>query len=153
MEKQIPNGLRSTFIVHAAVALVSGAALMFIPGRALTLLGWVPAMVQLPESELSVPGGTFVDPVLVRLLGATLLGLAYMSFRFWQIKACTWAQAMPVVQFETALCALSVIALLIGLYRMERGIPLVGWLILLLYAAFFVAWGLFLGQGRRATAG
>jgi len=153
MAKEIPNGLRNTFIIHAVIALIFGAALMFIPGRALTLLGWVPEQVQLPQSELSIPGQTFVDPVLIRLLGATLLGLAYLSFRTWQMKAPTWEQAMPLVQFEGVLCALSILALLIGFYRMEREIPLVGWAILLLYAAFFIAWGLFWGQGRRTLAG
>ena len=150
MNKDIPNGLRNTFIIHAAVGLVFGAALTFIPGRALTLLGWVPANVQLPQSELSIPGQSFVDPVLIRLLGATLLGVAYLSFRTWRIKACTWEQAMPVVQFETVLCGLSIVALLIGFFRLERAIPLIGWLVLLLYAAFFIAWGFFWRQGNRA---
>ena len=137
MNKRISNELRITFIVHAAVALVFGAAMMFIPGRTLTLLGWVPELVQLPDSELSIPGQTFVDPALIRLLGATLLGLAYLSFRLWQLKTPTWEGVMPVVQFEAVLCALSILALLIGFYRMELEIPLVGWAILLLYAAFF----------------
>jgi hypothetical protein len=150
MNKEIPNGLRNTFIIHAVIGLLFGAALMFIPGRALTLLGWVPQNVQLPQSELSVPGETFIDPVLIRLLGATLIGIAYLSFRTWRIKACTWEQAMPVVQFETVLCGLSIVALVIGFFRMQRAIPLIGWAVLLLYAALFIAWGVFWREGNRA---
>jgi hypothetical protein len=150
MNKEIPNGLRNTFIIHAIIGLAFGALLMFIPGRALTVLGWVPANVQLPQSELSVPGETFVDPVLIRLLGATLLGIAYLSFRTWRIKACSWDQAMPVVQFETVLCGLSIVALVIGFLRIERSIPLIGWAVLLLYAVLFIAWGYFWRGGNRA---
>ena len=78
MEAPISKSLRVTFLVHLIVGLVLGAALLLIPGRTIILLGWVPEQVQLPQSELSVLGQTFVDPVITRVLGAALLALGDM---------------------------------------------------------------------------
>jgi hypothetical protein len=139
MERSISNSLRTIFLVHLIVALIFGATLLIVPGRTLELLGWIPDMVQLPESDLSVPGGTFVDGVLVRLLGAFLLAAAYSSFRGW--RAERWDQVSIVVQMEFVLCALGVIAVLIGMYLLDRPIPIIGWVIAALLAVFTLLWG------------
>jgi hypothetical protein len=139
MERSISNSLRTIFLVHLIVTLIFGVALWLVPGRTLELLGWVPKMVQLPESELSVPGGTFVDGVLIRLLGAFLLAAAYSSFRGW--RAERWEQVSIVVQMEFILCALGLIAVLAGLYLMDRSIPIIGWVIAILLAVFTLLWG------------
>jgi hypothetical protein len=59
------------------IALVFGATLWIVPGTTLRLLGWVEEMVPLPGTEVSIPGTTFVDDVLTRLLGAALLAFAF----------------------------------------------------------------------------
>ena len=83
MDKPVSKGLQITFLAHALLSLVFGLALLLVPGRSLSLLGWVPEWVQLPDSDLSIPGSTFIDPLITRLLGAALLALAYLSFRCW----------------------------------------------------------------------
>jgi hypothetical protein len=55
MATSYSNRLRNTFIVHAFVATLLGGALWLIPGRFLTLLGWVDEFVQLPESTIACP--------------------------------------------------------------------------------------------------
>jgi hypothetical protein len=152
METPVPKGLQTTFLVHAIVGLVLGLGLMLVPGRSLTLLGWVQAMVQLPNSELSIPGQTFVDPLVTRLLGAAMLALAYLSFRCWAKAIHTAKEAHLIVEFEAVLCALSIIAILIALFTMNRTPGAIVWVVLLVYVAFFAAWGFFWLAGRKLVS-
>jgi hypothetical protein len=105
----------------------------------LTLFGWVGEFVQLPESGLSIPGQTFVDPFITRLYGAALLALAFSSFLGW--KAKRWEQVAVVVKQEAVFCLLGVAAFFAVLVLAERPMPLSGWGVMLLLAAFAVAWG------------
>ena len=140
MDTPISNSLRVTFLVHMIVALVLGAALWLIPGRTMSLLGWVPAQVQIPQSELSIPGTTFVDPVITRVLGAALLALGYASFLGW--RASRREQVSLLVQMEFVYCVLAAVAILAGMFTMGRPMPLIGWVLAVILVAFAVAWGL-----------
>jgi hypothetical protein len=151
MDQPVPRGVQITFLVHAIVGLVLGLALLLVPGRSLSLLGWVQPWVQLPNSDLSIPGQTFVDPMITRLLGASLLALAYLGFRCWAKAVHSWREAHLIVEFEAVYCAVSIIAILIALVTMERTAVMIVWVCLLIYAAFFVAWGLFWLAGRKQT--
>jgi hypothetical protein len=139
MDKSISKGLRSTFLVHMIIAAVCGAALLLVPGRTLSLVGWVPSWVQLPESDLSVPGTTFVDPVITRVLGAALLAMAFSSYRSW--RAHQWGAVALLVQLEVTFCVLGALVILAGMFTTERAMPfrLVSSIIL---AGFALAWGL-----------
>ncbi len=152
MDKPVPKGLQITFLAHAILSLVLGSALMLTPGRSLSLMGWVQDWVQLPESDLSIPGQTFVDPLITRLLGAALLALAYLSFRCWSKARQLEKETRLVVEFEAVYCALSILAILIAMLTMDRSGGVIVWLILLVYAAFFAAWGIF-WQAQRKQAG
>ena len=120
------------------LALVFGGLLYLIPGRTLIGLGWVPAQVGLPESELRIPGGTFVDPVITRIVGAALLALAYSSFRGW--RAARRQDVHFLLQLEAVFCVLSVGAFLAGLLLWERAMPTIGWVFASLFAVFGAAW-------------
>ena len=139
MDSQISSTLRTIFLVHMLISLVLGAGLWLIPGRTLEFIGWVPDMVPLPDSDLSVPGGTFVDSVVTRLLGAALLALGYSSFAGW--RAERWEQISLVVQLEFILCALGFVGTLAGFYLLERPVPLIGWVIAVMLAVFTLLWG------------
>jgi hypothetical protein len=140
--------LRSTFIVHMVIGGLLGAAIFIVPGRTLTLLGWVPQWVQLPDSELSIPGQTFIDPVIIRLLGATLLALAFSSFLGW--RAGKWGEVALLVQTELVYCALGALAFIAGLFLLDRPMPVSGYVLLVILVAFAVAWVVALRQGSRA---
>ena len=149
MEKPISNRLQITFLIHCIISAIIGAAMWLIPGRILTLLGWVDESVRLPGSELSIPGWTFVDPFLTRLLGAALLALAFSSFLGW--RAERWSQVAFLVQQETVFCVLGVVAFFYVLARGMRPIPLIGWAAMILLAAFAVAWGIaWWSEGKSA---
>jgi hypothetical protein len=106
----------------------------------MTLLGWVPVQVQLPQSELSVPGQTFVDAGATRVLGAALLALAYASYLGW--RATRREEVNLIVRTELVFCVLGVIALLVTAFTLDRPFPAIGWVLALILAAFAFAWGL-----------
>jgi hypothetical protein len=139
MDRPITNRLRITFLLHWIISAILGAALWLIPGRTLTLMGWVGEFVRLPESELSIPGQTFVDPFITRLYGAALLALAFSSFLGW--KAQRWEQVAVVVKQEAVFCVLGVAAFFAVLLMAERPMPPSGWAVMLLLAVFALAWG------------
>jgi hypothetical protein len=124
------KALRTTFVVHATVAVVFGALMLFIPGRFLKALGWVP-----------------IDPIISRLLGAALLALAWSSFRGW--RASEWAEVAILVELEAAFTVLACVGLLRHLLFARY--PLVVWLDLAVFALFAIAWGFFLVRGRAKT--
>lgn len=140
MDKPISSTLRTTFLVHWIFGGILGVALFLAPGRLLTLLGWVDQWVQLPQSDQSIPGTTFVDAVVVRSLGAALLGLAFASFLGW--RAGKWDSVALIVQTELVYCILGLLALISGIFLMGRPMPAVGYVLMLILAVFTIAWGL-----------
>jgi hypothetical protein len=113
------KSLRYTFIVHAIVAFVLGAALLLAPGRSLGLFGWAP-----------------VDPLLSRVLGAALLGLAWSSWRGF--RAAERTQVAYLVEMEAVFCGLACV----GIVRQVWGhyYPYYVWTMLAVLALFAVAW-------------
>lgn len=148
MDKPISSALRTTFLVHWIFAAILGATLFLAPGRILTLLGWVQPWVLLPESDLSIPGTSFVDAGITRSLGAALLGLAFASFLGW--RAAKWGEVRLLVQTELVYCVLAFLALASRLVLSDRVMPAAGYLLMLILAAFAVAWWLALRQASRA---
>ena len=148
MNQPISNTLRTTFLVHCVVAFLFGVAFILIPGRTLNLLGWVPDWVELPDSESSVPGGTFVDPVITRVLGAALIALSFSSFRAWQGANRNWDEVAILVQMELVFTVLSTIAIIAGGLLMVRSMPVIGWVLAAIMAAFAIAFGLALRRSK-----
>jgi hypothetical protein len=150
MDRPISDGLRTTFLVHLVIGAILGIALFLVPGRALNLLGWVPELVQLPNSDQSIPGQTFVDPVITRILGAALLALAFSSLRGWlgSAPARKWSEVALLAELETVFNVLGAIAILVGAFLLGRNMPLIGWVLLVVQIAFAVAFGLALRQSK-----
>jgi hypothetical protein len=150
MDRPISDGLRTTFLVHLVIGAILGIALFLVPGRALNLLGWVPELVQLPNSDQSIPGQTFVDPVITRILGAALLALAFSSLRGWlgSAPARKWSEVALLVELEIIFNVLGALAILAGVFLLGRGMPVIGWVLLVVQIAFAVAFGLALRQSK-----
>jgi len=138
MEKPYSQGLKIIFIVHGIISGLLGLGLWLIPGRFLTLFGWVPQWVTLVETAVDVPGTTFVDSFITRLLGAALLALAYSSFRGWRMSQ--WGEVALVVQLESVFCILGVIGMIWSLIQMTRPIPVIAYILVVITAGFTVAW-------------
>ena len=113
------KSLRYTFLLHAVVSLLFGAALLVAPGRFLGLFGWAP-----------------VDPVLSRVLGAALLALGWSSYRGF--RAAERGQVALLVELEAVFCVLAAA----GLVRQTLGYyyPWYVWTLLGVFVVFAVAW-------------
>lgn len=140
MDKPLSNWLRNLFLADGIIGALLGAALLLTPGRTLTILGWVPQWVQLPESELSVPGSTFVDGVLTRMLGAALLALAWANYQGWRAKQ--QREVKVILQTELVFCVFAALAAITGLVMLNRTVPPIGIIITLLLLGLSVGWGL-----------
>jgi uncharacterized membrane protein len=138
MDKPLSNWLRTTFLVHGIISAILGIALFLVPGRTLTILGWIPEWVQLPESDINIPGQTFVDPVLIRLLGVALLAVAWSSFRGW--RAQQRSEVEIIIQMEAVFSVLGVVAFLGGFLMMDRPTPVIGYVFTMILVLFAVAW-------------
>lgn len=138
MNESISKGLHITFLVHAVVAVIFGALLWIIPGRSLTLIGWIPEIYDVPGTDLSAPGTILVDAIITRLLGAALLAMAISSFQGW--RADKWGRVELLVQFEAAFCVLSVVAFMAVLILLGRSLNLTQWGVLIILLGFAVAW-------------
>jgi hypothetical protein len=150
MDRPISNGLRTTFLVHLVISAILGIALFLVPGRTLNLLGWVPDWVQLPNTDQSIPGQTFVDPVVTRILGAALLALAFSSWRGWSgsAPARKWSEVAFLVELETIFNVLGALAILAGVFLMDRRMPAIGWVLFVVQIAFAVTFGRAWRQSR-----
>ena len=96
------RALKITILLQGIIALIFGAPLFIAPGRFLGLFGWAP-----------------VEPLLDRLLGAALLGLAWLCWRAWQ--ANQKSQVTHLIEFALILNGLGAVGflrhLLIANYR------------------------------------
>jgi hypothetical protein len=124
------KALRTTFLIHAIVAVLAGALMLLIPGRFLKAVGWAP-----------------IDPIISRLLGAALLALAWSSFRGW--RAAGWVQVAILVELEAAFTILACVGLLRHL--LVSRYPYFVWLQLALFAVFACAWIVFLLRNRSGS--
>ena len=122
------KALKTTFLIHAVVAVLFGLPLLIVPGRLLIWLDWAP-----------------IDPIISRLLGAALLALAWSSFRGW--RATDRSQTQILVEMEAAFTVLGCVALLRHL--LVANYPAIVWAVFVILLVFAVAWIVFLVQNRR----
>lgn len=144
-EKLISQRLRILFIGHAILGAIFGVPLLLIPGRFLVIVGWRPEWVQFPpewgippEIGQAIPGTTFVDPFLTRILGAALVGLALSSFL--GSRASYWGEVKHLVALEGIFSLLAVVAFLIRLPSQNWSMPTAGWIAMVILALFAAGW-------------
>ncbi|MGB8645354.1 MAG: hypothetical protein WCF84_08955 [Anaerolineae bacterium] len=116
--------LRYLFLGYALLGSVIGLACVIVPGRFMELVGW-------PN----------LDPILYRVLGATLVALAWSSFRGAQVQESRNAQPYVDVQvFFSTLAALGVWRhLLTGAYFASY-VWILAWGLTLLAVIWIVVW-------------
>ena len=122
------QGLKTTFLIHAIVALVFGIVLYLVPGTFLDLVGW-----------------KAFDGNMSRAFAAALLALAVSSW--FGYRAARWEEVRIVVQMEIAFTVLGPVAGLYGFF--VKNAPAFIWVSIVIWAAFAAAWIYFY---RRAQA-
>lgn len=124
------GALKTTFLIHAIVAVLFGALMLFIPGQFLVATDWAPI--------------DRVIRVISRPLGAALLALAWSSFRGW--RASEWSQVVILVEMEAVFAVLACVGLLRHL--IFASYPISVWPALAISLLFAIAWIFFLLRGR-----
>lgn len=119
---------KMTFLVHAVVAALSGALMLFIPGNFLRWIGWTAFAAQATWMG--------IDLVVSRLLGAALIALAWSSFRGW--RATEAAKVANLIEMEVVFTVLSCAGLLRHL--IFRHLPMMAWILFAVFALFALAW-------------
>jgi hypothetical protein len=111
--------LKTAFLVHAVMTVITGALMLLIPGRFLTWIDWAP-----------------IDPIASRLLGAAMLALSWSSFRGWMSRE--WTQVALLVELEIAFTVLACVGM--GRHLFFSRYPFWPWFFFSLFAAWAVAW-------------
>jgi hypothetical protein len=127
MEKQIPYGLKITFLVHVIVAGIFGLVFLLIP-----------------EMFGGMMGAPIKEPSTFRLVGAALIAFAASSW--FAYRETVWERVKIVVQMEIVWAILGVLATLWGL--MFEGLPTADWMNVLILGAFAVAFIFFYSRRR-----
>jgi amino acid transporter len=127
MEKQIPYGLKITFLVHVIVAGIFGLVFLLIP-----------------EMFGGMMGAPIKEPSTFRLVGAALIAFAASSW--FAYRETVWERVKIVVQMEIVWTILGVLATLWGL--MFEGLPTADWMNVLILGAFAVAFIFFYSRRR-----
>jgi hypothetical protein len=122
------TGLRTTFWVHAIVALVVGIVMVVIPN-------WVAGILRFTDANPLLIQG---QGVLVLTLGVSSL-LAAIAQRYEQVKI--------VVEMEIFYTAAAIIGALYAL--LFAAAPVTFWGLIIVWAIFLVAFGYFALQERR----
>ena len=113
------KSLKYTFLIHVAVSLIFGAALLLAPGRFLGLFGWAP-----------------IDPLISRLLGAALLALAWSSYRGW--GGSSYEQVSVLVEMEVIFTLFGSVGMLRHL--LKSWYPWYVWFVFSVLVVFAIAW-------------
>ena len=124
MERKIPSGLGTTFLVHVIVAGVFGLVLLLIPDMYARLTG-------LPVMDWAMS--------IARMLGATQIGLSVSSWL--ACKETSWDRIKIVLQMQVVWSIIGTFAAAYGV--IFGGFPAVYWTDVFIMAAFAVAFTVF----------
>ena len=114
---QVPNSLRTWFVIHFAADILFAIPLLFFPQALLSLIGW----------------GAY-DPIMSRLVGAALMGIGVESLLGRNADADTF-RAMLNLKVIWASCALFAF----GAGIAEGAAPIV-WALVGIFAVFWAVW-------------
>jgi len=123
MEKQIPPGLKNTFLFHSIMMAIFALNYIFTPVWWGNLTGCLSNQV----------------PQVFRLFGTAILGYAISSFLSYRETA--WEKVKIVVQMNCIITALFPIMLVLALLFWD--LPSIGWMYFVVMSVFGVAFNYF----------
>jgi len=115
--KEVPHSLRTWFVIHFVVDILTGIPLLFFPEVVMSLLGW-----------------TTVDPIASRVVGAALMGIGIESYlgRNASIDVFRAMLNLKVIWSSSAILGIS-----LGIWQ---GGAKAGWLFLGIFVIFWFVW-------------
>lgn len=117
---QVPQALRTWFLIHFIVDLLFAIPLMFAPERMLSLVGW-----------------QTIDPFTARLAAAALFGIGIESYLARNAKVESF-RSMLNLKIIWSLSAVFGISL--SVIEGAQGRPWFAWVILVIFVAFNFLW-------------
>jgi len=117
MDKKVPSGLRTWFVIHFAADILFAIPLLFFPQTFLNIFDW----------------GRY-DPIMARLVGAALMGIGTESLLGRNADAHTFREMLNL-KIIWASCALFAF----GAGIAEGAAP-IAWLLMGIFAVFWVVW-------------
>jgi hypothetical protein len=123
MESEYSRGLRITFLVHSISMAVFGLVYIFIPVLWGDLTGCLSNLV----------------PQVFRLLGASILGYAFSSFRAYQTRE--WESVKITAQLNCLISILLSVVIILGILFWD--LPTIAWMYLVVMYGFAVAFNYF----------
>jgi len=127
MDKQVPRGMRYTFLAHGVMATIFALVYLFVPIWWGDLTGCLSNQV----------------PQVFRLFGMAMLGLAIASLLAF--RETTWDKVKIVAQMECLLNILFPIVILLGLFFWD--LPSIAWMYFVVMSVFAIAFNLFYPRG------
>lgn len=115
--KKVPNNLRTWFVIHFAVDMLTGIPLLFFPEVVMPLLGW-----------------TTIDPIASRVVGAALMGIGIESYlgRNANVEVFRAMLNLKVIWSSSAILGIG-----LGIWQ---GGSKAGWLFLGIFVIFWFVW-------------
>lgn len=127
MEKQMPSGLKYTFLVHGIMMAIFALTYLFAPVLWGDLTGCLSNQV----------------PQVFRLFGTAILALAISSFLAF--RETSWDTVKIVAQTECTINILFPIVILLGLFFW--GLPAIAWMYFVVMSGFAIAFNVFYFRG------
>jgi len=115
--KEVPNSLRTWFVIHFAVDMLTGIPLLLFPELVMPLLGW-----------------ETIDPITSRVVGAALMGIGIESYlgRNASTEVFRAMLNLKVIWSSSAILGIG-----LGIWK---GGPQTGWQFLGIFLIFWVVW-------------
>jgi len=115
--KEVPNSLRTWFVIHFIADMLFGIPLLLFPEQILPLLGW-----------------GAIDPISTRVVGAALMGIGVESYlgRNAPIEVFRAMLNLKVIWSSSAILGISL--------GIGRGGAQAGWLFFAVFVIFWFVW-------------
>jgi len=123
MDKQITQGLRSTFLVHGVMMMVFAFIYLFFPVLWGDLTGCLSNQV----------------PQVFRIFGKAILGLAMASLLAY--RETSWDKVKIIAQMERILNILFPFVILLDLLLWD--LPRIGWMYFVIMSGFAIAFNIY----------
>ncbi len=116
----VPRALRTWFVIHFITDMMFAIPLMILPVQTLSLFGW-----------------QTVDPIATRVAAAALFGIGIESYLGRNAGQETYRNMLRLkIIWSLGVIIGGTISMLQG----AQGAPLMGWVLLAVFAGFFLIW-------------
>jgi len=126
MQPKMSSGLKTWFVVHAAIDYIFGLPLLLIPIKFMTLLGW-----------------QTIDPLTTRLLGAALIAIGTISYITRNEDTNVYRNILKLKITWSVTAILGIILTII------QGAPKLIWAILIIFILFTAIWNYYFIKNFR----